>query len=193
MNLCQVKGDRMSHQPYETFLFSGDPLDPEQRHSLEAHLRTCEHCNALAVALTGLDRAFSSSPSPQPAPGFTQRWQAHLEAFRQQRQVRNLWLMTLGLFALTSLTVLFIALLNLYHINWAYELSQSIARVSLFAARVRHLILLINSLTHALPISVPMLMLFGTGAVFALCALVITWFSTIIRLYFPINERGNQL
>lgn len=169
----------MSHQPYETFLFSSEALDKDQQQQLNTHLRDCEQCSVLSFALSSLDEAFSRSETPLPAPGFTRRWQAHLTEYRQKRQVRNLWLMTLGLFSLTSLIVMIIALLNLIHINWAYQLSQWIARVSLFAAQVRQFFTLLYSLSNTLPITVPVIILFGTGALFSIFILSITWFGSI--------------
>ena len=183
----------MSHQPYETYLFSGEMISADQQSSLAAHLLTCEQCSHLAHAITHLDQAFSNSPAPSTPLGFTERFQTRLTAYRQKRQVRNLWLMTICLFAFASLIGLTMILLNLYHFNWAYELSQSIARVSLLAAQIRQVMTIIKSLVNALPVAVPMLFLFGTAAVFGICTLVITWFSTIIRLYSPIHERGNEL
>ena len=183
----------MSHQPYETYLFSGEILSEDQQSSLDAHLIACEQCAHLTHAMKRLDEAFFNSPAPSTPLGFTERFQTRLTAYRQKRQVRNLWLMTICLFAFASLTGLTMILLNLYHFNWAYELSQSIARVSLLAAQVRQVMMIMKSLVNALPIAVPMLFLFGSVAVFGICTLVITWFSTMIRLYSPIHERGNQL
>lgn len=181
----------MSHQPYETFLFSSEALNKDQKQQLDIHLRDCEQCSALSYTLASVDEAFSRSETPLPAPGFTRRWQAHLTEYRQKRQVRNLWLMTLGSFSLTSLIVMIIALLNLININWAYQLSQSIARVSLFAAQVRQCFTLFSSLSNTLPVVVPVIILLGTGAVFTIFILSITWFGSIIRLYSPIRERGH--
>jgi hypothetical protein len=181
----------MSHQPYETYLFSGEMISADQQSSLAAHLLTCEQCAHLAQAMTRLDEAFSNSPAPSTPLGFTERFQTRLAAYRQKRQIRNLWLITICLFTFTSLIGLTIILLNLYHFNWSYELSQSIARVSLLAAQIKQFVTIIKSFINALPIAVPMLFLFGFVAVFGICTLLITWFSTMIRLYSPIHERGN--
>lgn len=184
----------MSHQPYETFLLSSEALDNNQRQQLDAHLSECEQCSALACALASLDETFSHSTMPMPAPGFTQRWQTHLAEYRQKRQVRNLWLMTFGLFTLTSLIVFTIALLNLIHINWAYQLSQWIARASLFAAQVRQCFTLFTTLSNTVPGTVPVVIIvFAIGVLFSIFILSLTWFGTMIRLYSPITERGNKL
>ena len=181
----------MSHQPFETYLFSDEPLTAEQQQSLDAHLKTCERCCAFSYSLNNFDTALRHSPSPLPAPGFTQRWQTRLVAHQQARQSRKLWLMTLGLFALASVTLLILFLFNIYQLNWAYELSQAIARFSIFAAYIRHFTRLMRTLISNLPILVPIMVLVMSGTSIALSALIITWFKTLIYLYTPGYERGN--
>jgi anti-sigma factor RsiW len=182
----------MSHQPYENLLLSTDTLDEVQQKQLDLHLQDCPHCASLAAALAGLDKALTHSPSPAPLPGFTQRWHVRLSDIRQKRQKRNLWLMTLGLFALAVLIASTILVGNLIQVNWAYLLSQWVARVSLFAAQARQVSRFIRSLTQALPITIPILVLFGTGSLLVMAALVTIWISTIVQLYFPSYERENQ-
>jgi predicted anti-sigma-YlaC factor YlaD len=181
----------MSHQPYETFLFSDEVLDQEEQDLLDAHLKACEVCTALSKSFSNLQLAFSSSSFPEPAPGFTERWQFRLASAQQRRQIRNLWMMTMGFFALASLTMLIIILINLYHVNWVFVLSQWIARVSLFAAQIRQIINLAGSLANSQPVVIPIIMLAGTACYFAVFALTITWFRTIIKLYSPNYEKGN--
>lgn len=180
----------MSHQPYETFLFTDEPLTPEQRHSLDSHLMECAHCRALADALLSVDQVLAGSPEPEPAAGFTQRWYARLSEHRHERQQRNLWLMTLGLFALAGLILLILALLHLLHFNWAYEFSRFIASFSLCAARIRHISSIMRSLTESLPFILLMMILFGIGTVLTASALTVTWFSSLIRLYSPMDLKG---
>jgi anti-sigma factor RsiW len=180
----------MSHQPYETFLFTDEPLTLEQRQSLDSHLMECARCRALAGALLSVNQALATNPAPAPAPGFTQRWYARLSEHRHERQQRNLWLLTLGLFALAGLILLILGLLHLLHFNWAYGFSQFIANFSLFAARLRHISSIMRSLTESLPLILPMMILFGIGTVLAASALTVTWFSSLIRLYSPIDIKG---
>lgn len=182
----------MSHQPYENLLFSRDTLDAVQQKQLELHLHECSHCTSLADALADLEETFNHSSSPVPMPGFTQRWHVRLAEVRLKRQQRNLWLMTLGLFVLAVLIASIILVGNLSQVNWAYLLSQWVARVSLFAAQARQVTRFFRSLTQALPITIPILVLFGSGSLFAMVALVTIWFSTLVQLYFPSYERGNQ-
>lgn len=181
----------MSHQPFESLLFAEQPLSAEQQNSLEAHLKECNHCSELADALMHLEETFAASIAPPPAPGFSQRWLSRLSAKRLERQTRNLWLMTIGLFSCATLILLVIALLNINQLNWAYELSQFIARVSVVAAQMRQIVHIIQLITSTLPFIAPVLLIFGIGALFAVSALVVTWFSSIVNLYSPIKERGN--
>jgi anti-sigma factor RsiW len=182
----------MSHQPYETYLFSGETLSVAQQSRLDAHLMTCERCAQLAHAMTHLDATFSNTPVPSPNPGFTERFQARLTAHRQERQSRNLWLMAIGLFALACLIISIIMLLHLNQINWAYQLTQFIAQTSLLAAQARQFLNLLKSLRVALPLFIPLILMLMTVTLAATGALFVTWFHSIIRLYSPIQERGHQ-
>jgi hypothetical protein len=68
----------MNHLPFETWLLNEQPLTPEQHRDLQSHLRTCEHCTALAeVNLT-----LRSAKMAAPAAGFTARFQQRLAAQR---------------------------------------------------------------------------------------------------------------
>lgn len=182
----------MSHQPFENYLVSGAELDQEQQHQLDLHLQHCEACHLLSLAFTSIDDLLSTSPSPEPAPGFTQRWQAHVASRRQTKQNRTFWLMSLGLIALATLILVIIILANIFQLNWAYELTQIIARISVVAAQTRHFISLSRRLITTLPILIPLLALGFSGSCLAASALIITWYTTIIKLYSPIYERGNQ-
>jgi hypothetical protein len=182
----------MSHQPFENYLVSGTVLDAEQQHQLDLHLKDCEGCHSLSLALTGIDDLLSTSPSPVPAPGFTQRWQAQLVSRRQTHQNRNFWVLSLGMIALAALILLIIFLINIFQLNWAYELTQVIARISVIAGQTRHYFNLSRRLINTLPILIPLLALGFSGACLAASALIFTWYRTIIKLYSPKYKRGNQ-
>ena len=181
----------MSHQPYEYFLFTKEPLNAEQQHQLNLHLQECEYCNALTGALADLEEVFINSSAPEPAPGFTIRWQARLKENHDKQQRRKLWFMTIGLFALAALMLLFIFLYHLQYINIAYELSHLIARVSRFAAEVRFSVKMFHSITSTLPFVIPIILFLSASTLLAITVLTLTWLRAIIRLYSPIQERGN--
>lgn len=177
----------MSHQPYESYLFSGETLSSDQQNRLAAHLLACEQCAHLAHAMTHLDVTFSNSTTPSPTPGFTDRFQARLTAHRQESQSRNLWLMAFGLFALAGLIILIIMLLHLNQINWAYELTQFIARTSLLAAQARQFLNLLKPLRSALPLFIPIMLIMMTTTLALIGVIFVTWLKSIIRLYSPIK------
>lgn len=181
----------MSHQPFETYLLNDALLTDAQQHSLDLHLKDCEQCTALSHALVGLDTILLQNPSPMPAPGFTQRWQLRLATHQQSRQNRYFWLMALSMLALAGLTMFIILIFNFSHINWSYELTQAIARVSIFAGQVRQLLQLSRTFVYVLPVLVPVIALAAYGTIVALCVIFLTWFKTMTILYSPIHKRGN--
>ena len=180
----------MSHQPFENWLFLDDAIEPEQSEALQSHLDQCEQCRQLSTALDQVIETISNSETPEPSPGFAERWYQHLAVHRQKQQERRIWLLVLGLFGLACLILLGLFFINLTNFNWSYGLGQFIANVSLTASRGRQLVHLARSITRAFPIIIPITLIFGVGSLSATFALLITWFSSIIRLYQPVKERG---
>ncbi len=82
----------MNHQPFEKWLFSEEPLLPEQEQSLREHLQNCQSCNALEKSWKEVEGLFQSSISVAPAPGFAARWQARLVEERRKHQQRQIWI-----------------------------------------------------------------------------------------------------
>ncbi len=76
----------MNHQPFEQWLFSEEPLSPDQSRALQAHLETCESCRQLSAAWSGVQTLFEEVTPIEPSPGFTIRWRARQKAqLRQER------------------------------------------------------------------------------------------------------------
>lgn len=175
----------MSHQPFETWLLSEEPLDAAQQREFSAHLKECEDCRQLSNALAQVDQVFDASSNPAPAPGFSQRWLVRLSQSRQHRQVRRYWFFTLGLFLIAGSIFSTLILTNLSSVNWAYQLGQLIAEISQRAVQVRRLWDFFSSLTHLFPFIIPLFSIFAVGALSAMTVLIITWFSAIIKLYQP--------
>jgi hypothetical protein len=89
----------MNHQPFEDWLLDDKLIDPKQKLELDAHLRVCSYCSALAE--TG--RALRSVKVISPSAGFTTRFQTRLAAQKLAERRRRLWgsiLFTLGGFAM---------------------------------------------------------------------------------------------
>lgn len=75
----------MNHQPFEDWLLEETPLAPSEKRLLDAHLRECPSCLALAEVSIALRSARPVAPSQ----GFVNRFRQRLAA-RQQAQCRNL-------------------------------------------------------------------------------------------------------
>lgn len=175
----------MNHQPFETWIFTDDQILPENQKELEKHLQKCEDCANLAHAIDRIHKTFSNASEPEPERGFTQRFYNRLTIFRQQRQQRRMWFLTLGIFSLALVLILTIIFLNLGQINWFYEFSQIIANSSRFTAQINQAWFVLRSLTKAIPMIIPVLIIFSVGLLSATTALVVTWFSSMIKLYQP--------
>jgi len=173
----------MSHQPYKSWLLSEEPLDQENQQALQSHLETCDSCRALSTALHKVDDTFAQSPAPAPKPGFTKRWQTRLVISRQERQQRKMWLLTIGLFSTAGLIILAMLWLNIGSINWIFEISQVFANFSVFVSKINRFFNTMESLVRAFPILLPILIVFGIGSLSLFAALIVTWFSSMLKLY----------
>jgi hypothetical protein len=74
----------MNHRPFEDWILNEEPLKPEQKRDLQAHLLDCAHC----TALTEVNLELHSVKMASPAAGFTARFQARL-AGQRLRERRN--------------------------------------------------------------------------------------------------------
>jgi hypothetical protein len=66
----------MKHQPFEEWLLNEKLISPKQKLELDAHLRVCSYCSALAE--TG--KVLHSVKRVSPAAGFTARFESRLAA-----------------------------------------------------------------------------------------------------------------
>jgi predicted anti-sigma-YlaC factor YlaD len=126
----------MMHLPYQEWLLEppAEGLDPQQAAALQAHLQTCETCQALSGAWQQAERRLRLAEVVEPAPGFGERWQARLAEARQQarqRVHRRQAVLALGLsfsgalILLATLTLLawpWLRSPNLLLWTWAYQL-----------------------------------------------------------------------
>jgi hypothetical protein len=88
-----------NHLPFEDWLFSDEPLDPQQNRALQGHLEGCLTCREKDLAWHEVETRLKAAPVLSPAPGFTMRWQARLAAERlrkERRQTLNILLFSLG-------------------------------------------------------------------------------------------------
>ncbi len=77
----------MDHRHFEEILLNDEPLAREENQALQAHLRTCQQCAALAQA----NRALHNVVMAAPAAGFASRFQARLVAQRKAQRRRYLF------------------------------------------------------------------------------------------------------
>lgn len=77
----------MNHRPFEDWLLNEQRLTPAEKQDLDAHLRACKQCAALAES--GLELRAARMVSP--APGFTMRFQQRLAARRIAERRRMLF------------------------------------------------------------------------------------------------------
>lgn len=175
----------MSHQPFETWILSEEPLEKEQTASLEEHLAECESCRCLKSNWQGVHSAMLTSPAPEPTPGFSSRWQTRLALDRQKRQQRKMWILTLGIFALASLILISLTFFNLVNTTWSYFISQTIANISVTLAKVGRFWRVIDSLSNSFPAMVPLMVVISTIIIASASILILTWFSSMVRLFSP--------
>src|SRR5512147_2839296 len=77
----------MNHQPFENWLLNDKLIDPRQKLELDAHLRVCSYCSALAE--TG--KSLRSVKMVSPVAGFTARFQQRLAVQRAAERRRRFW------------------------------------------------------------------------------------------------------
>jgi hypothetical protein len=116
----------MSHQPYESWLISDDPMTPDQHASLLEHLQFCDSCQRLKDDWVQVERVLITKPIKKPIAGFTKRWQTRLANLQKEEQAyldRKSSIIFLSLTA--SLTVLTVTFMLIYSLS-AYESSAQI-------------------------------------------------------------------
>lgn len=86
----------MGHQPFETWILSGESLPPDQEQQLQEHLINCGTCQHLSSSWNEVDALLHAARLEKPAPGFTARWQARLSGLEnlelRRKQKRASWL-----------------------------------------------------------------------------------------------------
>ncbi|QRN83345.1 hypothetical protein JR338_00895 [Chloroflexota bacterium] len=178
----------MSHQPYETWLLSEENLDEEQQKALQTHLEGCQQCKQLSHSWNQVQIMINSSSEPEPLPGFSHRWENRLAIRRQQQQQRKMWFLTLGLFGLASLIFLGLASINIFGPSFNYQFSQTFASLARSIARISYFWDLLSSVVKSFPLVLPLLVILGVGGFSASMALIVTWFSSLIKFYHPVKE-----
>jgi hypothetical protein len=174
----------MNHRPFEDWLLENQPLTPEQKLELKAHLKTCTSCSSL----TEIDLALKSRRMVSPTVGFTDRFQLRLAAERKLKHTRQLWgLGILGLLAILAVGVFFFQVFSVWQIspvqifvtwiNWWISMVSSV--------RTYGSIGLVFLKTAAGIIPLP-LWLGITGGSFLL---ILVWIASLWKLSYSTNAR----
>jgi hypothetical protein len=85
----------MNHRPFEDWLLDDQPLSPPQKNELQAHIRSCASCAAIAES----NLALHSTHRVAPAVGFADRFHMRLQKRRREqawRQVAGTLVLVLG-------------------------------------------------------------------------------------------------
>ncbi|MGE5074039.1 MAG: anti-sigma factor family protein [Anaerolineae bacterium] len=75
----------MNHRPFEDWLLDDQPLNPQQARELQAHVRSCTSCAAIAES----NMALHATRRVGPAAGFTDRFRLRLVKRRREQRWRQ--------------------------------------------------------------------------------------------------------
>lgn len=178
----------MSHQPYESWLFSEEPLMPEQVRVLNAHLEACASCRQLSIAWEELRSLFQDASVEMPVEGFTDRWQARVASLSAEENYWKQKRMSWWFFSLTAGAAIFvlIALGINYFTSIQSPVQFFISGVSLLAgllALVSAFQVALIPFIEVLIVSIPPLW-WGIFA-FGVSSLLLIWTFSLRRILFP--------
>lgn len=95
----------MNHQPYKHWIVMDQDLDHDQQQELEQHLKTCSNCRALSNTHREISQLLTTSTTPLPRAGFTERWKERLASRERAQKRRTAGLTVLILFLSMLLTL----------------------------------------------------------------------------------------
>ena len=68
----------MGHQPFEEWIFTGEPLSLEENQAFKEHMSACESCQLLFKAQIEIEGLLQGVAHAKPKSGFVSRWQTRL-------------------------------------------------------------------------------------------------------------------
>lgn len=102
----------MGHQPFEEWIFTGEPLSLEENQAFKEHMSACESCQLLFKAQIEIEGLLQGVAHAKPKSGFVSRWQTRLVKNLHQEQARKhrrqSWLFLV--LALGMATIIFVPL-----------------------------------------------------------------------------------
>ena len=139
----------MNHQPFDTWMFEMDQLDPTQAAALKAHLAECAECRRLMESWQAVEYQLKTARQVSPAPGFNARWQANLPLRQQNEQMQQArqWLWGLGSAALVIAFALVIYLLTTQSpVTMFVNLVELINGVAIFLSQTQSILEVISDI-----------------------------------------------
>lgn len=143
----------MSHQPFETWIFAGEPLGRDEQQALHTHLDGCGQCRALADAWQQVQPLMLHAQPVAPAPGFSLRFEARLARERRQIELRQSWF--IFLLSLTGAAIFLTLLVGLVvlsfesPVDWFLAVMTRLATLLTYAGAMQDIA---ASLTNAVPV-----------------------------------------
>jgi hypothetical protein len=165
----------MNHQPFETWLLDDKHLTTAEKQELNAHLRTCKTCTALAE--TGL--VLRSAKIVEPTKGFTLRFQEKLAIQKIAERRQRLWgliiLMLSGISLLAWFTTPYLTTFFAAPIEWV---TASIGYIVYIFTSLLALTEILQVFSRVLPNFIPpyaWMILFSAIAGFSLLWTISIW------------------
>jgi len=184
----------MKHQLYEGWIMARDELTPHQRRDLEAHLKECAECEALAEKNMMLDRLMASLPMTEPISGFTQRWKIRLMEKRMKGHRRQtsmiMVILSLGAIAVLLPLLLQTILLMISPEEFLFDLADVLINWLSFLSTIGEVVLsFVKTLFSTIPMMGWLAIVIVIAALFT--GLAILWGYSLQRLgYLPNRERS---
>ena len=94
----------MNHQPFKSWITLNEELSREQKRELADHLQRCPDCRQIQRAQGEINQLFKTTPIPEPAPGFSDRWMQRINQ-REKRENALFFRLTFGLSVVTLLAL----------------------------------------------------------------------------------------
>ena len=174
----------MNHQPYEDWLYSDEPLSPQQNRDLKKHLQVCDSCTQLSESWVDIQNLFRATPEVKPQSGFSARWLTRLEERENKTKQRQSWIMLV----ITGGVAIFILLIM--SINLILSVDQPIQLLFLGTNKVTEWLLIINATNEILSALVELVSIVvptGWWVIFAILIsfLCLLWIFSLKQLVQP--------
>jgi len=170
----------MNHQPFNSWLYQDNELDPVQLEELKQHLQGCLECSQEREAWVNVKHVLTTSETVPPRPEFATRWQASLPARRARQQRRQVRL-TLMALAGAALLVLLGLVIYFFSTSSIAELFASVIGTSTqVAVGLLNIGEFVESLLRFLPpaLSTGLLLLLAGW----ICLLSLAWVLSVWRV-----------